>query len=185
MLNSKTTFNFNDIEYIDSIIEEKYEIIDGQIYMMGGSRGDHAFLKTNFSRLLGNQLAKTPCTPFTDSLKLKIEDNIFRPDIIVMCEKIKRSQTIVESPSLIVEVVSSSTEFLDRNKKLFCYMKIPTLKSYIIVNKKKQMLEVFKNTPERIVFQNLLINDTLVIEDLINIKVSDIYNKMEKAFDAD
>lgn len=54
MLNSKTTFNFSDIEYIDSIIEEKYEIIDGQIYLMGGSRATHAFLMTDFSRLLGN-----------------------------------------------------------------------------------------------------------------------------------
>ena len=72
------------------------------------------------------------------------------PDVVVSCdERDQANSTFYEFPTLIVEVLSSSTEVIDRNQKFQEYIEIPTLQEYILVSAEQMQVECFRRGEER------------------------------------
>ena len=70
------------------------------------------------------------------------EDTIFEPNILIACGKINRSY-LDFAPSLIVEIVSKSTEERDRGIK-YDYYEQQGVKYYIIVDWRKKTIEIYR-----------------------------------------
>jgi Uma2 family endonuclease len=117
----------------------KSEYFNGQIIAMAGASPDHVLIVTNISTQLNNQLDQRPCRVFaTDLLVQATVRGIYYPDIAVVCgelqlAKTRTNQTAVTNPLIIIEVLSASTETIDRGEKLINYTQIASLSEYVLI----------------------------------------------------
>ena len=72
-----------------------------------------------------------PCRVYTEPIKLRVEDVIYYPGVMVACgpEGEDEDPLIEEAPCLVVEVASPSTESIDRREKMLAYRSIPSLRA--------------------------------------------------------
>ena len=127
----------------------RHEWIDGVIYDMSGGTPHHAGLASTIARLLGNQLAGKRCRVFTSDLRIRVAATRMStyPDVSVVCGRLERdpdSTTAVTNPTVLVEVLSDSTEAYDRGEKFAHYRRIPSLREYVLVAQDPPLIEVFR-----------------------------------------
>lgn len=133
---------------IDRASELKHEYIGGEILAMSGASLNHNFVVANLIRLLGNHLLGKGCAVLPSDLRVHIanSNSYFYPDVIVVCGKPQLTdakQDTLTNPTLIIEVLSPSTERYDRGAKFTRYQQIPTLKEYVLVSQEHATIEVF------------------------------------------
>lgn len=128
----------------------KHEFHDGFIVAMAGGTGNHSQLGSNVNRFLGNALDKAGknCNVFNSDLKVRIEatNRVYYPDATIVCEPPVYSSTdknALTNPSLIIEVLSESTEAFDRGEKFFHYRQLPSLQEYVLVSQTEARVETF------------------------------------------
>ncbi|MCL4137647.1 UNVERIFIED_CONTAM: hypothetical protein GTU68_036639 [Idotea baltica] len=122
---------------------------------MAGGEPDHGLIAVNVSTAIHNALrAKSNnCRVYSSDVKIAINRANRRcyPDVSVVCgpEKrdIKESKAII-NPILVVEVLSESTELLDRGEKFRAYIQIETLQEYVLISQEKALVEIFSKTPD-------------------------------------
>ena len=114
--------------------EQRFELVDGQPRAMTGARIRHDRVVANLLRLLGTQFRATgnPCDAFTADIAIIVPaGNVRRPDVSVLCPPFDDLSTASRNPRLVAEVLSDSTENVDRILKLEEYKAIPGL-DYIL-----------------------------------------------------
>lgn len=141
------------ISYADYLAAERqaevrHEYLRGEVYAMAGGTPKHALLATNVARLLGIALSGRACAVYGADLRVRIPttDLSTYPDITVVCSHFQAAeddQHAVINPTLLVEVLSDSTEGYDRGDKAAHYRRIPSLKAYLLVSQHKSRLELF------------------------------------------
>jgi Uma2 family endonuclease len=126
----------------------KSEYHDGVVVAMAGASWEHNLIVGNIQRNLGNQLEQTPCVPVTNDMRLRVEEcnRDFYPDVIVVCGRPVFEDEALDTltnPTLIVEVLSNSTEKADRRLKWNCYRTLPSLQTYVLVAQDAPHIEMF------------------------------------------
>lgn len=136
---------------LDENSQQRHEYWNGEVYMMSGGTPNHNRITLNAVGILDRALAKrkSNCTVFAADLRLRVKKaNIYTyPDVMVICGDIEYDTTrrdVVLNPIVIVEVLSDSTEQLDRTKKFAAYRQIPTLQAYIMVDQQSVLAECFE-----------------------------------------
>lgn len=145
----KLLFSAEDFLRWESLQAEKHEFIQGEVFAMGGARREHVVVAGNVFALLKQHLRGTPCQPYIADMKLRIEmlDAFFYPDVMVSChENDRQAEQYLSHPTVIIEVLSDSTEAYDRGAKFAAYRLLPSLKEYMLVDIKAQRLEIFRRT---------------------------------------
>jgi Uma2 family endonuclease len=142
------------VSYADYVAQEeksptKHEWLDGVIYDMAGGTPDHAGLAAAVLGILRNQLAGKRCRVFTADLKIRILATGLAtyPDASVVCGRLELdpdSTTAVTNPTVLVEVLSDSSEAYDRGEKFAHYRRIPSLREYVLVGQLRPRIEVFR-----------------------------------------
>lgn len=127
----------------------KHEFLDGEIFAMSGGTPEHAQLAVKVSTELSSQLQGKPCRVFSSDLRVRVQQTGLGtyPDVTVVCGELQRDpddKNTVTNPTLIVEVLSDSTESWDRGEKFEQLRRIPTLKEYVLVSQREKLLEVFR-----------------------------------------
>ena len=137
-------------EYLDleRKSETKYEYHDGRIVAMAGGRPEHSQIAQNTSAALSIALGEKDCIIYGSDLKVKIEksNRIVFPDLMVICnglEMYKNTVDIITNPSLIIEVLSPSTERYDRTGKFKLYRQLPSFKEYVLISTDVPTVEIF------------------------------------------
>lgn len=130
----------------------KHEFLEGEIYAMAGSSPEHALLTANVIASLNRQLEGRPCRVFTSDLRVHIQASGLAayPDATVVCGELRRDpddKNMVTNPTVIVEVLSESTEGFDRGEKFERYRQCPSLKEYVLVSQRERLIEVFQRGP--------------------------------------
>ena len=124
-------------EYLEMEITSpvKHEYVAGFIYAMTGTTDIHNFISLNIATLLRTHLKGSPCRVFMADVKAKLDpsDAYYYPDVMVSCEK-SPNPYYREQPSLIVEVLSSSTAKFDTGDKRRDYQALPSLQEYVLVS---------------------------------------------------
>ena len=133
---------------IERRAEFKSEFFDGEMFAMSGGTRWHSLISTNLAREFGNRLKGRPCVPYNTDLRVKIESTgLFTyPDLTVVCgspELLDDEMDTLLNPTVIVEVLSDSTEAYDRGKKFEHYRQIPSLREYLLVSQKEPRIEQF------------------------------------------
>lgn len=157
-------------DYLDGeqVASVKHEYIDGQVYAMAGASKTHGILVLNLASLLRNHLRGKPCRSFVADMKVHLANSrrYYYPDLAVTCDprdlgKQTPSEYYLEHPSVIVEVLSPTTERKDRFEKLVAYRDLPSLVEYVLVDQQRQWVEVFRRHEDGWLHQVLTAGDTL------------------------
>ena len=129
-----------------SSIETRYEYIDGYVSMLAGGTLDHATIGANIISILRGALRGSPCRVLTSDAKVRLSATRYvLPDATVSCDEQDRGQIDnVQSPRLVVEVLSPSTEGYDRGRKFGFYRECPTIQEYLLIDAQRPMLEVYR-----------------------------------------
>ncbi|MBF0377961.1 MAG: Uma2 family endonuclease [Desulfamplus sp.] len=129
--------------------EFKHEYFDGEIFAMVGASLRHNQINGNIFAELRNQLKQSPCRPFINDLRVKVQEieKYTYPDIVIVCGDIKLEkesgmETLL-NPIVIIEVLSNSTEAYDRGAKFQHYQLIPSLQEYILVSQYSPLVEKY------------------------------------------
>jgi Uma2 family endonuclease len=125
---------------------EKHEYIDGEVYAMSGGSKNHSLISVRFITLFANHLEGGSCETGNSDLRVNIvETNDYTyPDVSVTCdERDKTTSQYITYPSLIVEVLSDSTEAYDRGGKFRMYRNNPILKDYLLVNSARIEMDLY------------------------------------------
>ena len=126
--------------------QSKNEYQQGAVYAMSGASMRHVRLTRNLLILLSQALDNKPCEPFGSDLRLWIErSSVFTyPDILVICGKpatTDKELDTVTNPTLLLEVLSPSTEAYDRGNKFAHCQTISSLKEYVLVSQDEPRVE--------------------------------------------
>lgn len=124
----------------------KSEFHDGQIYAMTGASRKHNLVSGNIYRELSLQLKKRPCEAYINDMRVKAAQarSYHYPDIVVVCGTPQFEDTYVDTlinPTLLIEVLSPSTEAYDRGGKFSHYRKIASLREYLLVTQDQASIE--------------------------------------------
>ncbi|MEG4394759.1 Uma2 family endonuclease [Microcoleus sp. BROC3] len=124
--------------------EIRYEYVNGEVFARMGSTIPHNDIALNFYRNLRPHLRSRGCRMNVSDVKLQVssQSRYYYPDVIVSCDpEDLNSRTFIQNPKIIVEVLSPSTSAKDRDEKFTCYLKIPTLQEYILIDSQKIFVE--------------------------------------------
>lgn len=135
--------------------ELKHEYIAGEIVAMAGGTQRHSALAVNVATAL--RISRPAgCTVFQSDMRLRVLATgvATYPDVSMVCgpsepDPADPSNTTITNPSLLVEVLSTSTEQYDRGFKWQEYQKIPSLKEYVLVSQYPARVEVYRRQGDR------------------------------------
>ncbi len=164
-------------EYLQGelVAEFKHEFIDGEVFAMAGASESHNLLSINMLSELRNKLRGTPCRTFIADMKVKVANDFFYPDVMVVCQNSDDSDYYKQSPVIIVEVLSPSTRKFDKTAKRLKYQNIPTLEEYVLIDQTIAEIEVFRKKEHWQSFYYYL-GDAITFESLgVTVLVEDIY----------
>ncbi|MGM3307977.1 Uma2 family endonuclease [Anabaena sp. WFMT] len=158
----------------------KHEYIQGQIYAMAGASDAHVTITANLVALLRNHIRGTGCRLYVADMKARIEslDIFYYPDIMVTCDsRDTQFEYFKRYPSLIIEVLSPSTEALDRGDKFIDYQELDTLQEYVLVSQNRQRIDCFRRNSEgRWVLYSYRVNQQLELTSInFSCLLTDVY----------
>src|SRR6266702_1160410 len=126
--------------------DAKYEYIDGQVYLMSGGSLAHSRISNNTIRALEDALGSKPCYVYNSDASVRLSETRYTyPDASVSCDPHDHpttEQLQVQTPRVIVEVLSDSTEGKDRIRKANLYHACPSIPEYMLVATRYQAVEV-------------------------------------------
>jgi Uma2 family endonuclease len=147
---AQNRIRISEAEYlrIERQAETKSEFFDGEMFAMAGGTATHSLITTNLTIELGNQFKGTGCLTYNGDLRVKAEaTGLFTyPDISVVCggpRFLDEQEDTLLNPTLVVEVLSDSTEAYDRGKKFEHYRQILSCKEYLLVSQKEALIEQY------------------------------------------
>jgi Uma2 family endonuclease len=175
--------------------EERHEYLDGQILLMSGESEAHGEISTNIAVSIGSQLRGTRC-------RMRIKDTKVRsgptphlgsrkglfsyPDFVVICGEPKyhdEHTDVVLNPTMIIEVLSASTERFDRGEKFLRYqLWSPTLSDYLLVSQTRPAIEHFIRQADGSWSYHLYsgLEQSFFIKSInCELRLSDVYERVE------
>jgi Uma2 family endonuclease len=129
---------------------ERHEFHRGEVFAMVGAKRIHGRVVNNLAWRLSAALDGTPCQVFHEGMKLQIgEDTVLYPDLFVTCDKADlATEQVFRAPTLVVEVLSASTQGYDRGQKFALYRRLESLKEFILVDPENRRVEAFRRTAD-------------------------------------
>src|SRR5262245_52731629 len=125
---------------------ERHEFDGFTITAMTGGSLDHSTIASNLHRPLSAKLRGTGCMAFRGDAKVIANGAVRYPDLSVTCSRTAGRDDIVPEPVLIFEVVSPSTERLDRGRKKLEYFATDSLRQYAIVAQDERLVDLYTRT---------------------------------------
>ncbi len=166
----------------------KHEYLNGQIVAMSGASFAHNFITVNIATSLNVQLMEGECRVATSDMRVKVTqiNSYFYPDVVVVCGEPRAEDDTFDTllnPTLIVEVLSPSTEGYDRGEKFEHYQQIASLKDYILISQDEIRVEHYRRQESewlRSEFREL--EDVLSLLSInCELRLQDVYRRVEIA----
>ena len=164
----------------------KHECLAGGIVAMSGASFAHNFITGDIFGELRAQLRGGSCRAATSDMRVKVSKtgSYFYPDVVIFCGEPQvedsESDTLL-NPTLIVEVLSPSTEARDRGEKFWHYQQLASLQEYTLVSQDQVYVGHYLREGTywlRTEFQAL--EDVMVLPSIeCKLRLRDIYNSVE------
>ena len=168
--------------------EEKHEYFRGEIFAMSGASENHNLVTGSSYAALYVQLRKRPCQIYPSDMRVRIPSTglYTYPDISIVCGTPEFEDDVLDTllnPTVIIEILSSSTEQYDRGKKFQHYRTIESLQEYILIAQDSFRIEQFSRKDNQWVLTDAKTVDSVIQLTSIDctLALSDVYEKV--AFD--
>ena len=163
--------------------EERHEYWDGEVVAMAGTTKNHHRVARNFSNRLNTAFGDGPCEVFTADIRVRVEPRRkhFYPDVVVSCDDREDEDLYINYPCLIIEVLSASTEAIDRGIKFAKYRAILSLKEYVLVQVSQPGVEVYQRSNRgQWIYSSYGMDDRFLLDSVgVEIAVADLYHQVK------
>lgn len=150
----KRKYTYAEYLQLEKDTNIRHEFWNGEVFAMAGGTANHNRIGLKIASALSDKFEPNGCRVFFNDVKLQLQEENYYvyPDVILTCDKDDNDPYLIKKPSLIVEVLSKSTEAYDRSEKLAQYRKIKSLRYYLLVAQTAPIVEVYGRTNEGSVF---------------------------------
>ncbi len=161
----------------------RHEFFEGEVFAMAGGTVRHNTIVLNTAFALRQGLRGQKCKVVAENVQLAVQKGVYHnyPDVMVTCAPDDlRAERTMKEPVLVVEVLSKSTESIDRTWKFNQYKQLPSLKHYLLVSQTTCSVEWYRCEANDIwAFTALvLLTDEIPLPELgLVLKLSDIYEE--------
>lgn len=159
--------------------EHGYEYLNGRVSMMTGGSPDHSIIGSNTRSILKNLLKGRRCIIYNSDVSFHVSEK-YRvcPDVAVSCDSRDRgAQDAIRYPSLVVEVLSPTTEACDRGEKSGAYRANPGIQEYLLIHSAFPMIELFRREKHGVwALYTLGIEDSVELTSIgVRFSVAEVY----------
>jgi Uma2 family endonuclease len=176
-------------EYLEreACAERKHEYFHGKIYAMAGATEEHNLISVNVAGELRQQFKGRLCRAYSTNMRVLVSKTRLYtyPDVIAVCGEPRFTnpqRTALLNPTVIVEVLSASTESYDRGEKFDHYRTLESLTDYLLIAQDKMRLEHYVRQPDDR-WMLTVVSDpqgVLEIESIgCTLRLVDVYEKVE------
>ncbi|HYX71214.1 MAG TPA: Uma2 family endonuclease [Nitrososphaera sp.] len=144
----KTLLTSEEYLAIERKAEYKNEYLNGEMFAMVGASRKHNLIAGSVFGELREQLKGKSCEAYTNDMRVKVSSSglYTYPDVVVVCGEPQFEDSYIDTllnPTLLVEVLSESTESYDRGKKSGFYRTIDSLGEYLLVAQDEYRVEQY------------------------------------------
>lgn len=140
-----------EAEYLalDSQEHIRYGFYDGLVIPLAGTSRNHNRIVLDLGAALSTALRGQPCEVFTEQVRLHISEAqaYVYPDIMVVCGQVELSaqgrETVV-NPTVVIEVISESTEKDDRGRKFHAYQACPSIREIVLISQRRMLIDHYR-----------------------------------------
>jgi len=166
--------------------EYKSEYLNGEIFAMSGASRKHNLLTLNIGGSLNQQLRGRACEAYTSDMRVKVSvTGLYTyPDVVVVCGEPHFEDDYLDTlsnPTVLIEVLSKSTERYDRIAKSSYYRTLDSLAEHLLVAQDEVRLEQYVRNPDG----SWLLLDYRSLDDVAELKsigcsltLRDVYDKV-------
>ncbi len=136
---------------LEEAADVKHEFDNGAVIAMSSGTFQHSQITVNLTSELRTRLKGSPCQTLESNMRLRVKNagKYVYPDITVICNKPvfdsdDLKQTTITNPTVIIEVLSQSTERYDRGKKFDAYRELPTLREYVLISQDEPRVDIYQ-----------------------------------------
>ena len=167
----------------EKLSEVRHEYLAGWVVAMAGASEAHCFITGNVFAHLHAHLRGHECRAFVGGMKARLEvhgDAFYHPDVMVTCDSRDKSQDFCRYPKAVVEVLSKSTERLDRGEKFWAYAKIETMEEYVLIEQGRSEVTVFRRNKEWKPEVSKAPEDLLELDSVgFQMRLSEVYDRVD------
>lgn len=126
--------------------DTKHEYENGKIIAMTGGTIPHSQISANLAALLIPHLRGKGCkVTISDAKVVTNSGKYYYPDLVITCDDRDRfARDFLQYPTIIIEVLSPTTEARDRGIKQQNYMLMETLQTYILITPDRPRIEIYQ-----------------------------------------
>jgi Uma2 family endonuclease len=133
--------------------EYKSEYVNGEIFAMSGASRKHNLITGNIGSEFNQQLRGKPCESYSSEMRVKVTATglYTYPDVVVVCGEPKFEDKYFDTllnPTVLVEVLSPSTERYDRIAKSSYYRTLDSLAEHLLVAQDEVRVEQYVKQPD-------------------------------------
>ena len=183
----KPFLTLEDYLKIERAAECKSEYYGGEMFAISGARRAHNLISMNVGSGLHAQLRRRPCEVYPSDMRVLVSATglYTYPDVVVACSEPQFADGVMNTlvnPTLLVAVLSPSTEAYDRGRKFEQYRKIESLRQFLLVASDRVSVELYTRQASGLwLFSSASEPDEEVDLETIEcrLRVGDIYEKVE------
>ena len=158
----------------------RHEYLGGSVYAMAGETRAHNTIALNLATTLRQHLKGGPCQLYLSDIRVNLSlregDYYYYPDIVVTCHPRDTDPRFVRFPKLIIEVLSPSTERIDKLEKFFAFTTIESLEEYVLVAQAAREVTVFRRSSDWHVEKVTGLGAVLALASLgVSVPLAEIY----------
>ena len=166
--------------------EYKSEYLNGEIFAMTGASRKHNIIATNIVVSLGNQLKGRPCELYVSEMRVKVDAvGLYTyPDVAVVCGEPKLEDKYFDTllnPTVLIEILSKSTERYDRIAKSDYYRRLTSLAEHLLIAQEQYRIEQYTRQSDG----DWLLTETHSLEGVVDLQsincslaLRDVYDKV-------
>jgi Uma2 family endonuclease len=179
----KTVATFEDYVRFETTSDVRHEFVDGNLFVMAGGLKRHNFVANRILIRLFDVAIEHGCYAYSSDVITKMPSGKgYYPDVLVTCDASLDTNRVVYRPNILIEVLSQSTEAIDRGEKWEQYQTIPSLEQYILLSQHEPVAEVFSRNDGKWLYERFTDNEKLKFSSLeFEIVLSDLYQNLPDA----
>jgi Uma2 family endonuclease len=146
---SQETFTVEEYLALEESSDDRHEYVAGQIYAMSEPLQRHKLIAGNIFAPVHAHLRGKPCRPYMEKTRVNIKaqgaDYFYYPDIVIACgQTLDDEEEFIDEPRLVMEIMSRSTERIDRREKAFTYRELPSIEEIVLISQKSMLANVYR-----------------------------------------
>jgi Uma2 family endonuclease len=128
----------------------KHEFVGQRVYAMAGASERHNTITGNLFAAC-HAAARGACRPFMSDMRLRLDGGTayYYPDVMLVCDPTDTEPMFKTATCMVAEVMSKSTEPIDRREKLIAYQKLPSLRECLLVAQDEALVEHYQRVSPR------------------------------------